>query len=408
MYRLTIVGFIGAFLLIGTTLQAVEVDVTIKAVDAKARGITVTYETKLGQKSIDLDVSRKAEITVNGESGTLESVKPGQKAKVTYEKELQIVTKIVATGQGTPPGREVWQLRLTVSEFGDCTMKVERTTMPPSVPANSYGESIKLALLPNAQAQKASDGSIRITHSFDHPDELSKIFDVTRQAELTRELGAVTFMPHKDQPAAARYWSRFEFPAVVCFSELPTEQRCGILLHMFVGPTGFVGVNFGRGTDDKTFTEVFWWDMNNGKPKQRTQILQSMPFDIAEGVERKFRLPLPNVRIQETGSLQLVGWGDEGTKASVVHLMVQGCLHPSLGCDFAERMGLVFVQSIVPGGFAEKAGVKVGDVVLAINGDKPQSVSDAMRLYGKVPIGDDISITIRRGDKESELKIAIK
>ena len=360
------------------------------------------------KKSIDLDVSRKAEIVINGESGGLDLLCAGQQAKVTYNKELMVVTKIVATGQGTPPGREVWQLRFTVSEFGDCTMKVERTTMPLSDLADRYGESMKLALLPNAQAQKAADGSIRITHSFDHPDELSKIFDVTRQAELTRELGVVTFMPHKDQPAAARYWCRIQFPAVLCFSQLPTEQRCGILLHMLVGTSGFVGVNFGRGNDDKTFTEVFWWDMNNGKAKQRTQILQSMPFDIAEGVERKFRLPLPNVRIQETGSLQLVGWGDEGTKASLVHLTVQGRLHPVLGCGFAERMGLVFVESVVPDGFAEKAGVKVGDVVLAINGEKPKSLTDAVNLCGRVSIGDDIPIKLRRVKSESELKITIK
>jgi hypothetical protein len=70
-----------------------EVDVTTKSVDSKARGITVTYDTKLGQKSVDLDVSRKATITVNGKEGTLESVKPGQKAKVTFEKELQVVAR---------------------------------------------------------------------------------------------------------------------------------------------------------------------------------------------------------------------------------------------------------------------------------------------------------------------------
>ena len=59
----------------------VDVNVTIKVVDAKSRGITVTYETKLGKKSIDLDVSRKAEITINGEAGTLDALRPGQKAK---------------------------------------------------------------------------------------------------------------------------------------------------------------------------------------------------------------------------------------------------------------------------------------------------------------------------------------
>jgi hypothetical protein len=79
----------------------VEVEVTVKSVDAKARGITVNYEVSGKPKSIDLDVSRKAAITVNGKQGTLDAVKPGQKAKVSFEKDLQVVTKIDATGSGT-------------------------------------------------------------------------------------------------------------------------------------------------------------------------------------------------------------------------------------------------------------------------------------------------------------------
>lgn len=118
MYRLTIAGFIGAFLLIGTTVQAVEVDVKIKSVDVKARSITVVYTTELGNKSIDLDVSRKAEITLNGESVSLESLGGGLKAKVSYNKELMVVTKIVATG--TPVAIKQPEL-LELSEINDET-----------------------------------------------------------------------------------------------------------------------------------------------------------------------------------------------------------------------------------------------------------------------------------------------
>ena len=60
----------------------------------------MNYEVKGEQKSIDLDVSRKAEITVDGKEETLDALKPGQKAKVSFEKDLQVVTKIVATGGG--------------------------------------------------------------------------------------------------------------------------------------------------------------------------------------------------------------------------------------------------------------------------------------------------------------------
>lgn len=79
----------------------VTVDVTIKSVNPQARGITVVYKTELGEKTIDLDVSRKAEITLNGKDATLDLLGPGLKAKVSYDKDLAVVTKIEATGTAT-------------------------------------------------------------------------------------------------------------------------------------------------------------------------------------------------------------------------------------------------------------------------------------------------------------------
>jgi hypothetical protein len=84
--------------------SVVEVEVTIKNIDLESRQITVAYQTKNGQKTIDLDVSRRAEITSNGAAISLDTVKAGDQATVTYEKELQIVTKIaVNTGSSGSP-----------------------------------------------------------------------------------------------------------------------------------------------------------------------------------------------------------------------------------------------------------------------------------------------------------------
>ena len=79
----------------------VEVAVTIKSVDLQSRQITVAYKTTSGPKIIDLDVSRRADITVAGASGTLKLLTPGQKITVSYENEPQIVTKIVVVGGGS-------------------------------------------------------------------------------------------------------------------------------------------------------------------------------------------------------------------------------------------------------------------------------------------------------------------
>ena len=83
--------------------QTATVEVTIQTVRPEAKEITVTYTTSLGEKSITLDVSRKAEITLNGEAADLDALGPGQQATLEYHKELAVVTRIIATGEAVSP-----------------------------------------------------------------------------------------------------------------------------------------------------------------------------------------------------------------------------------------------------------------------------------------------------------------
>lgn len=302
----------------------VEVDVTVKTVDCESRQISVTYETKEGSKTIDLDVCRKATITINGKPGTLDSVKSGQKANLTYEKELQVVTKIDTTDENIVPGREICRFLLSVSELGDCRLQVEQTTKPIRSAMTVDGEPTKLPNLPNAEVWKSSDGLFSIIHSFDHADDLSKMFTMIRHVELNQSAGAITFTPEKNDAATVMYWSPTQLPAAICYDRLPFQENSGIVVNLKVGTTGFLGVNLGRWPDGRTFTGVFWLGPKDGKTANRTQLLDPAPFDLAEGTERKFRLPLPNVRIDDACVLRLNGWGDEGTKSELVHLMVQG------------------------------------------------------------------------------------
>jgi hypothetical protein len=102
MCKLTCVSAVlcGLLLLQQAQGAVVTVDVTIKTVNPQSRGIAVAYNNGTTTKVIDLDVSRKAVITLNGEEGTLAALGPGQKATITYDRDLVVVTKIEA--KGTP------------------------------------------------------------------------------------------------------------------------------------------------------------------------------------------------------------------------------------------------------------------------------------------------------------------
>jgi Do/DeqQ family serine protease len=79
-------------------------------------------------------------------------------------------------------------------------------------------------------------------------------------------------------------------------------------------------------------------------------------------------------------------------------------LAPGLGLKQAKG---VLVNSVVPGGPAEKAGLKTGDVILAVNG---QGVDDTNllrnRIAGMSP-GTDLTLTVSRDGKEQQMHARI-
>ena len=66
--------------------DVIEIDVTVKAVDAKARKITVARNTAKGERVKTLDVARKA--------GEITELTEGQAVSITYDPELGIVAKV--------------------------------------------------------------------------------------------------------------------------------------------------------------------------------------------------------------------------------------------------------------------------------------------------------------------------
>jgi len=80
--------------------------------------------------------------------------------------------------------------------------------------------------------------------------------------------------------------------------------------------------------------------------------------------------------------------------------------------DIAASLGLkdvrgILVNSVVPGGPAEKAGIKAGDIITAING---QPVNDGNVLRNQVAStapGTDVTLTILRNGNEQQVHVKV-
>ena len=84
----------------------------------------------------------------------------------------------------------------------------------------------------------------------------------------------------------------------------------------------------------------------------------------------------------------------------VEQIIIEGqVVRPQIGIKGATEstLGGVYVGEIVKGGAAEKADIKVGDLITRIDGQRVKSVDELITLLGKYNFGDEIEVTILRG-----------
>lgn len=69
--------------------------------------------------------------------------------------------------------------------------------------------------------------------------------------------------------------------------------------------------------------------------------------------------------------------------------------------------GGVIVETVIPGGPAEAAGIKAEDVIIAYNGKPVKDGDDLVSMVAQTPVGDQARVTVDRGGKRQDLTVTI-
>jgi S1-C subfamily serine protease len=93
----------------------------------------------------------------------------------------------------------------------------------------------------------------------------------------------------------------------------------------------------------------------------------------------------------------------------------RGALGVSIGpvtSEVAQKLGMkeargVFVAQVVPGGAAASAGLREGDVIVAVNGEPVTTVNDLRIRVSSTAPGSELPLTIVRGGKEQQVRVKL-
>jgi serine protease Do len=90
-----------------------------------------------------------------------------------------------------------------------------------------------------------------------------------------------------------------------------------------------------------------------------------------------------------------------------------GVSFTELNPDVAQQLGVtntngLYVNDLVPGGGAEQAGIKKGDIIEKVEGVPVYESSDLQERVGRLQPGDKISMTVLRDGKEKTFAVTLK
>ncbi len=80
---------------------------------------------------------------------------------------------------------------------------------------------------------------------------------------------------------------------------------------------------------------------------------------------------------------------------------------PEIGETIGVKEGVLIAQ-VMPQSPADKAGIKVGDVITAVNGEKVSSVRDLQIRIMKTPPGEELTLTVLRKGKQENIKVKVE
>ena len=117
-----------------------------------------------------------------------------------------------------------------------------------------------------------------------------------------------------------------------------------------------------------------------------------------------------SVIVSPTGASVGIGFAipSETVNRIVTQLLAKGSIERGwLGVSVEDRDGGVTIANLDRTGPAARAGIKAGDVVVAVNGEHIESSRGLIRAIAGVPPGNSVRITVKRQGRDMDISVTV-
>ena len=267
----------------------------------------------------------------------------------------------------------------------------------------------------NGVVKKLESGSYRIAYSF---SEAGSIADFTRLngtspmplrgISADRTAGSLVMTPVKDEKSSGKKAS-FVFPRAArapLAVDLDFERFDGWTFVLQLNsqiPSGVVVLNLApdRRRGD-VLAEFTLFPIKGGKRGEAINLL-TRRFEPDAVAESGFHLPGGYDASADRFTLEFGLHGEE--PVAIRRLEVEAKIPATFGLSLDNDKGGVKVKVALKGGACEKAGIKDGDVLLSINGERQTDLKSATSRLALAPIGEKITFVVRRAGQEKTIVV---
>jgi len=190
---------------------------------------------------------------------------------------------------------------------------------------------------------------------------------------------------------------RFRVPVTVEIDVTPVDIASMLRLELMGGNVSAHGQHLFFLRSDDGFRKTAVVEASTGQGERgTTHFAETVRVD--KPFEKSFRLPIPNVKNKDTYTA-LIGAFHKGS-LRISRLAIQGNVVPTYGIRLDKQGESIFAKQLLPDGIAKRAGIREGDVIVAINGDQPSTVDDAMEKMMAVGFGRELKVAVKRGTEQ--------